>query len=568
MSPDPAHWRAVEPPAPSDLESIVSIAELSRRPSRPADHAAENRALVGLAQVMAVSPDAILHRLADAALDLCGADSAGLSLLEEADQKRNFHWRAIAGAWAPHLGGGTPRDFGPCGTVLDRNASQVFSHPERDFPYFAEVTPYVEDGLLIPFYVGGEAIGTIWVIAHTEGRRFDTEDLRVMTNLATFAGAAYQTLLSLNLTIKGNQELVEAAIAMQLFSSIVQSAGDAIVTKDLDGVITSWNSGAERIFRYTAAEAIGQNISMLIPFGQDDEERSIIERIRRGERIHQFETKRRRKDGSLVDISLTVSPVKNARGVIVGASKVARDITERRLAQEQQILLLREMGHRINNLFAVTSGLVALSARSARSPQEMAAAVQARLAALTRAHELTRPGLINPGGTPSRNTTLQALIRTILAPYVDTRSSQEDGSTTVSGIDAPIGPSAITNIALVLHELATNAAKYGALSSAEGGVHIECSLENNEVRVKWRERRATARRRAADRRVWQHSHAPDRHAAVRRPFHPRLETGGPGGPALRSPGPAQSVSVAVFLYGVDVALWARMVSVRERCRDG
>jgi hypothetical protein len=117
-----------------ELVSILSTAELNRRPSRPPDHAAENRALVALAQEMAISPDGILQKLAETALVLCRAHSAGLSLLEDDDQRSNFHWRAIAGQWAPHVNGGTPRNFGPCGTVLDRNVALMCSHPERDFP--------------------------------------------------------------------------------------------------------------------------------------------------------------------------------------------------------------------------------------------------------------------------------------------------------------------------------------------------------------------------------------------------------------------------------------------------
>jgi PAS domain S-box-containing protein len=100
----------------------------------------------------------------------------------------------------------------------------------------------------------------------------------------------------------------------------------------LDGIITSWNRGAERLFNYTAEEAIGQPITMIIPQDRLDEERVILARIRRGERIDHFETVRQRKHGGLVSISLTVSPVKNAEGRIVGASKVARDITEQKLA--------------------------------------------------------------------------------------------------------------------------------------------------------------------------------------------------------------------------------------------
>jgi len=120
--------------------------------------------------------------------------------------------------------GRTPRDFGPCGTVLDRNVALLFSHPERDFPYFGEVTPLLDEGLLIPFCIKGEAIGTIWVVSHDETCRFDAEDLRVMTNLGTFAAAAYQSWLSLN--------------AVQRIASIVETSDDAIVSKTLDGVIT------------------------------------------------------------------------------------------------------------------------------------------------------------------------------------------------------------------------------------------------------------------------------------------------------------------------------------------
>jgi PAS domain S-box-containing protein len=112
-------------------------------------------------------------------------------------------------------------------------------------------------------------------------------------------------------------------------TAIVSSSDDAIVSKNLNGVITSWNKSAERIFGYTAHEAIGQNITMVIPPERRDEEVEILSRLGRGERIEHFDTIRRRKDGSLVDVSLTVSPIRNASGQIVGASKVARDITER-----------------------------------------------------------------------------------------------------------------------------------------------------------------------------------------------------------------------------------------------
>lgn len=118
-----------------------------------------------------------------------------------------------------------------------------------------------------------------------------------------------------------------------LLSAIVDSSDDAIISKNLDGVITSWNKSAERLFGYTAAEAIGQNVTLIIPKDRRDEETSILQRLRRGERVDHFETIRVRKDGTPLHISLTISPVRDAHGRIVGASKVARDITDRKQSE-------------------------------------------------------------------------------------------------------------------------------------------------------------------------------------------------------------------------------------------
>ena len=145
------------------LEAIVRTDELSRRPSRPPDYARENKALVALSSALADSPLTILQTLADRVLEVLQADSAGLSLLTK-DENR-FHWAAISGAWRPHTGGGTPRDFGPCGDVLDHNAPMLFAHWELRYPYLAEATPLADEGLLVPFYVRGKAVGTIWAIA-------------------------------------------------------------------------------------------------------------------------------------------------------------------------------------------------------------------------------------------------------------------------------------------------------------------------------------------------------------------------------------------------------------------
>src|SRR6204780_4658279 len=125
----------------------------------------------------------------------------------------------------------------------------------------------------------------------------------------------------------------EAEETRRLLAAIVVSCDDAIISKNLDGVITSWNKSAERIFGYTPEEAIGQHITLIIPPERPHEESDILARLRRGERVDHFHTVRRRKDGSLLDVSLTISPVRDSSGCIVGASKVARDITAEKRAE-------------------------------------------------------------------------------------------------------------------------------------------------------------------------------------------------------------------------------------------
>ena len=268
--------------------------------------------------------------------------------------------------------------------------------------------------------------------------------------------------------------------AAQHYAAIIESSDDAILSKDLNGVILSWNQGAERLFGFTADEAVGRSVTIIIPPDRQDEEPVILAKIRAGDRIQHFETVRQRKDGTLVDISLTISPIRDANGLIVGASKIARDITELKRARERQDLILREMSHRVKNLFALSSSIVSLSARSAATVQELADSARERLAALARAHALT----FSHGQPSGEETTLKSLIRTLVAPF----DEADESRITISGIDAPISGGAVSSLALLVHEFATNAAKYGALSSPQGTIEVECAEEGEMIVVSWTER--------------------------------------------------------------------------------
>jgi signal transduction histidine kinase len=185
------------------LDSILCTEDLHRRPSRPPDYETENRALVKLVSALADSPSTILQTLAETILDITQCDSAGLSLLTTDGKTpdvrgKRFYWPAIAGMWNPHVGGGTPRNFGPCGDVLDQNRTLLFKHFERRYPYLQPVIPAAEECLLVPFYVADKSVGTIWAIMHSDRRTFDAEDDRVMDSLGQFASSAYQALVSID----------------------------------------------------------------------------------------------------------------------------------------------------------------------------------------------------------------------------------------------------------------------------------------------------------------------------------------------------------------------------------
>ncbi|NTI78591.1 sensor histidine kinase [Rhizobium rhizogenes] len=271
--------------------------------------------------------------------------------------------------------------------------------------------------------------------------------------------------------------------AAAFLAAIIESSEDAIVSKSLQGVITTWNKGAERLFGYSAPEAVGKPITMLIPEDRLDEEPAILARIHAGERVHHFETIRRRKDGTLIDISLTISPIRNSDGKIIGASKIARDISDRKRAAERQDLLLREMHHRVKNLFAITGSIITLAARTAQTPGELASTMKDRLVALSQAHEMTLPSFTGDEAFQERSTTLFQLLSSLLSPY----GEGEEGRWHLHGEDTPISAERVTSLALLFHEYATNAVKYGSLSNAEGRLDVTVAARGEIFEISWLE---------------------------------------------------------------------------------
>ncbi|WP_292315142.1 sensor histidine kinase [Mesorhizobium sp.] len=247
-------------------------------------------------------------------------------------------------------------------------------------------------------------------------------------------------------------------------AAIVDSSYDAIIGKDLNSVITDWNHAAERMFGYSAEEVIGQSILILIPDHMHSEETEIIGRIRRGEGVGSLETTRKRKDGSLIAVSITVSPIRNSAGEIVGASQIARDITSAKESERRIRLLMREVNHRVKNQFAVILSMVRETSKRSTDPAEFEQMIRARIMALSRSHDL----LVT---SEWAGASLFDLVQEHLKPF------GHEERISLSGPLLTLQSNAVQNLGMAFHELGTNSSKYGALAVDGGHVEITWKVE-------------------------------------------------------------------------------------------
>jgi PAS domain S-box-containing protein len=248
-------------------------------------------------------------------------------------------------------------------------------------------------------------------------------------------------------------------------AAIVASSSQAIVSKALDGTVRSWNHGAEKIFGYSAEEMIGKSIRLLIPPDRQDEEDAILGQISRAEMVSNYETVRMCRDGSRIDVSVNVSPIFDAAGQIIGASKIAHDISERIRAEERERLLIGEINHRAKNLLTLVHAIARQTA--ANDAETFAKSFEERILALSASHDL----LLN---NRWQDIPLEELVHSQLGHFKDAFGSRIK----LSGPPLKISAPAAQAIGMAVHELATNAAKYGALSEDEGVITIAWQLED------------------------------------------------------------------------------------------
>jgi PAS domain S-box-containing protein len=328
------------PEGAAPLESIVCTEELHRRPWRPPDFEKENRALVALVTALSDSASTIFQTLAETILDVTQCDSSGLSLLTPDGGKR-FYWPAIAGMWAPHVGGGTPRNFGPCGDVLDRDCTMLFRHFERRYPYLMPVVPAAEECLLVPFYVDGKAVGTIWGIMHSDRRQFDSEDDRIMGALGQFASVAYRTVASIDdfkvqvaAREKAEAELRERATGLEAkVRRLIDANIMGIFTWNLEGRIVEANETFLKMVqrgREDVASA-GLRWTDLTPEEWRARDELAVADLKATGTMQPYQKEYFRKDGSRVPVLVGAAPLEDGGNDGVA---FALDLSEQKRAEE------------------------------------------------------------------------------------------------------------------------------------------------------------------------------------------------------------------------------------------
>jgi PAS domain S-box-containing protein len=306
------------------------------------------------------------------------------------------------------------------------------------------------------------------------GRHKDGHPVAVKTSASPILDG-FGTVTGLSVILRDIRERQYAELTQARLAAIVMSSADAIIGKTLDGFITTWNQAAERMFSYPASEMIGQSVRRLIPADRQRDEDVILTRLARSECIEQYETVLLAKDGRTFDASITVSPMRDACGGIIGCSKIIRDITARKRDEAHLELLMRELNHRAKNMLSLVQAIARQTAT--RAPEDFIDTFTERIRALAANQDL----LIR---NEWQGVFVEDLVRAQLAHFADLVGSR----IAVHGPRLRLNAAAAQAVGLALHELATNAGKYGALSTETGGVEVDWRLDAGVFTMGWTER--------------------------------------------------------------------------------
>ncbi|MFL6617365.1 MAG: PAS domain-containing protein [Povalibacter sp.] len=310
-------------------EEIVITHLLVQRPTRVADYATENRVMNELLRVLAAEHEDVLQRLVDETMEACRAHTAGISLLEHGEQEAELLWRAVAGQWKPFVGARHLRSSGPSGAVLDSDAAMLMAAPQRHYAFPSYLHPAIHEILLVPIHVGKVAVGSLWVIAHDESRKFDLEDVRLLKSLANFAATAHQLLT----TQQSEREAAERLlIKTSELNRLAETSAIGLTWCGRDYRYKLVNRAYAQIMGFTQQQIIGRELREVVGDSAWEVIRPNVDRVLRGETV-EYEAEVTLRGGPRC-IHVKYMPDINESGEIAGWIASVMDVTERRASEQ------------------------------------------------------------------------------------------------------------------------------------------------------------------------------------------------------------------------------------------
>jgi PAS domain S-box-containing protein len=506
------------------LEDILITSELTRRRPRAPDYASESHALAALAREMAANPRNLLQTIVDRAVDLCRAGTAGISVLKADSDGEYLSCEVLSGVYAPYHSRRTLRHFSFCGTTLDRNAPQLFLDPGRYYTDFAEAEAPIVEVLALPVYVSGWPRGTLWIMAHDETRRFDAEDMRLLTSLAAFASAALQVVSVLeaqspaNQTRRAHHEAGATALQGPLataggaqwqvdsaphagewqFRRLLEKLPAGAYTCDPAGLITYVNPQAIQL--WGRAPKLNDPVDRFCgsfklfttegtPIAHDQCWMALA--LMRNQAYNGREIVIERPDGRRLTALAYANPIQDEARRLLGAVNVLVDITERKQAEErlqaslhEKEVLLKEVHHRVKNNLQIIVSLLFLQSDQLKDPEDVTLFedTQNRVKSMALVHE----SLYRTGDLAHFN----------FARYIERLSKDLLKSQTPAGSHINLRTE-LDEIAfdvdtaipcgLILNELLTNALKYAFPDGRSGDIHIRLQAEGEYVTLRVRD---------------------------------------------------------------------------------
>jgi two-component sensor histidine kinase/PAS domain-containing protein len=506
------------------LEDILITSELTHRRPRAPDYASENRALAALACEMAVNLRNLPQTIVDTAMDLCRAGTAGISVLKADTDGEYFSLEALSGVYAPYIRQRTARQLSFCGSTLDRNAPQLFLYPARCFTDFARAEAPIVEALVIPVYVSGWPRGALWILAHDETRRFDGEDVRLLTSLAAFASAALQVVSVLEAqrpadqtrrvyheagaaalqgplaAVGGAQSPVDAArhIGEWQFRRLLEKLPAGAYTCDPDGLITYCNPQAIQL--WGRAPQLNHPVDRFcgsfklfttdgIPIAHDQCWMALA--LKRNQAYNGREIVIERPDGRRLTALAYANPIQDEARRLLGAVNVLVDITERKQAEErlqaslhEKEVLLKEVHHRVKNNLQIIVSLLSLQSDQLKDPEDVALFedTQNRVRSMALIHEsLYRTGDLAHFNFARYIERLSMDLLKSQAPAVSHINLRTQLDEIAFDVDTAIP------CGLILNELLTNALKYAFPDGRSGDIHIRLKAEGEHVTLRVRD---------------------------------------------------------------------------------